>query len=151
MQWHANADMSMLALQSGNDTSNRPSSRKSLDVSALHGISPRSLDVSRRSLDIEMGRPTGNTPPLPNGAQNPANAGLPFIPVTLVYRHLRYFVPLPAAMKKNAGKGQEKPKRLELLKDISGFAAPGVLTALMGGSGAGKVGLIFDRMLYFMM
>lgn len=30
------------------------------------------------------------------------------------------------------------PQELELLKGITGYALPGSLTALMGGSGAGK-------------
>ena len=31
---------------------------------------------------------------------------------------------------------------LELLKNLTGYAEPGVLTALMGGSGAGKTTLM---------
>ena len=34
------------------------------------------------------------------------------------------------------------PERLELLKGITGYAEPGKLTALMGGSGAGKTTLM---------
>ncbi len=34
------------------------------------------------------------------------------------------------------------PEKLELLKGITGFAEPGSLTALMGGSGAGKTTLM---------
>jgi ABC-type multidrug transport system ATPase subunit len=36
------------------------------------------------------------------------------------------------------GSPADTPKELELLKGITGFAEPGKLTALMGGSGAGK-------------
>lgn len=54
-----------------------------------------------------------------------------------VYRSLQYFVPMPGKQKKD---GAGKKERLELLKTISGCAVPGQLTALMGGSGAGKVG-----------
>ena len=53
-----------------------------------------------------------------------------------VYRNLQYFVPLPGKHKKDES---GKKARLELLKSISGSAVPGQLTALMGGSGAGKV------------
>jgi hypothetical protein len=35
------------------------------------------------------------------------------------------------------GAGAAAPKELELLKGVSGFAVPGKLMALMGGSGAG--------------
>lgn len=55
-----------------------------------------------------------------------------------VYRRLQYFVPLPG--KKQLGE-DGKRLRLELLKGITGVAVPGQLTALMGGSGAGKAGL----------
>jgi hypothetical protein len=53
---------------------------------------------------------------------------LPFVPITLAFQDLHYFVPNPA------GSGE-----LELLKGIYGVFRPGVLTALMGASGAGKV------------
>ena len=56
--------------------------------------------------------------------------------VMQVYRRIQYFVPMPG--KKQVGE-DGKRARLELLKGISGCAVPGQLTALMGGSGAGKV------------
>eukprot|EP00884_Botryococcus_braunii_P019076 jgi/Botrbrau1/5852/Bobra.0366s0033.1 len=67
--------------------------------------------------------------------------GLPFEPITLIFRELRYFVPMPKAAKKSLP-GNRRRDRLELLKGISAFVAPGVLTALMGGSGAGKTTLM---------
>ena len=56
-----------------------------------------------------------------------------------MYHHLQYFVPMPGKKKKD---GSGKKQRLELLKDISGVTVPGQLTALVGGSGAGKVILL---------
>jgi ABC-type multidrug transport system ATPase subunit len=56
---------------------------------------------------------------------------LPFEPVTLAFKDLKYFVPNPA------GSGE-----LQLLHNISGAFQPGVLTALMGASGAGKTTLM---------
>ena len=56
-------------------------------------------------------------------------SALPFVPVTLAWRNINYSV--------EVGKGKEKHER-RLLCDISGFAAPGRMTALMGSSGAGK-------------
>jgi ABC-type multidrug transport system ATPase subunit len=56
---------------------------------------------------------------------------LPFQPITLTFKDLHYYVPNPA------GSGE-----LELLKGISGSFRPGVLTALMGASGAGKTTLM---------
>ncbi|BDA47962.1 ABC transporter G family member 36 [Coccomyxa sp. Obi] len=66
-------------------------------------------------------------------------SSLPFTPITLVYRDLQYFVAMPG--KKQVGE-DGKRKRLELLKPMSGAAVPGQLTALMGGSGAGKTTLM---------
>ena len=55
---------------------------------------------------------------------------LPFVPVTLAWQNINYSV--------EVGAGKDKHSR-QLLCDISGFAAPGKMTALMGSSGAGKV------------
>ncbi|RHY86960.1 hypothetical protein DYB37_011229 [Aphanomyces astaci] len=55
-----------------------------------------------------------------------------FIPVTLAFQNLHYFVPNPT-------KGEPD---LELLKGVSGYALPGTVTALMGSSGAGKTTLM---------
>ena len=52
----------------------------------------------------------------------------------------RYFVPNPSFGVKGAP--ADAPKDLELLKGITGWAQPGQLTALMGGSGAGKTTLM---------
>ena len=46
---------------------------------------------------------------------------------TFIWKHIQYDVPV--------GGGQNR----RLLDDVSGFVAPGKLTALMGESGAGKV------------
>ena len=60
-----------------------------------------------------------------------------------MYRNLQYFVSMPGKHKKDES---GKRPRLELLKSISGAAVPGQLTALMGGSGAGKVWLPWKTM-----
>ncbi|KAG1677139.1 hypothetical protein FOA52_000945 [Chlamydomonas sp. UWO 241] len=62
---------------------------------------------------------------------------IPFEPITLVWQNLQYFVPNPSV-----GKTPDAPAELELLKSITGWAKPGELTALMGGSGAGKTTLM---------
>ncbi|KAG5183352.1 ABC-2 type transporter-domain-containing protein [Tribonema minus] len=54
-----------------------------------------------------------------------------FTPVTLAFKDVRYSVPHPS------GEGS-----LELLKNVSGHAKPGTMTALMGSSGAGKTTLL---------
>lgn len=60
-------------------------------------------------------------------------SALPFVPVTLAWKNINYSV--------EVGKGKDKHER-RLLCDISGFAAPGRMTALMGSSGAGKTTLM---------
>uniref|UniRef100_H3H672 ABC transporter domain-containing protein n=1 Tax=Phytophthora ramorum TaxID=164328 RepID=H3H672_PHYRM len=55
-----------------------------------------------------------------------------FVPVTVAFQDLHYYVPNP-----------KNPKEtLELLKGIDGYALPGSVTALMGSSGAGKTTLM---------
>ncbi|KAK4487149.1 hypothetical protein RD792_006464 [Penstemon davidsonii] len=63
---------------------------------------------------------------------------LPFTPLSLAFDHVNYFVNMPAEMKKQG----IKETRLQLLRDISGAFRPGVLTALVGVSGAGKTTLM---------
>ncbi|KAH6766895.1 pleiotropic drug resistance 11 [Perilla frutescens var. hirtella] len=64
---------------------------------------------------------------------------LPFTPLSLAFDHVNYYVDMPAEMKKTAGIDET---RLQLLRDVSGAFRPGVLTALVGVSGAGKTTLM---------
>ncbi|KAL5579867.1 hypothetical protein UlMin_012309 [Ulmus minor] len=63
---------------------------------------------------------------------------LPFQPLSLAFSHVNYSVDMPAEMK---GQGIDET-RLHLLRDVSGAFRPGVLTALVGVSGAGKTTLM---------
>ncbi|KAK2418391.1 pleiotropic drug resistance protein [Trifolium repens] len=63
---------------------------------------------------------------------------LPFQPLSLAFNHLNYYVDMPAEMK-SQGINED---RLQLLHDFSGAFRPGILTALMGVSGAGKTTLM---------
>ncbi|KAI3454015.1 hypothetical protein Pfo_010678 [Paulownia fortunei] len=63
---------------------------------------------------------------------------LPFEPHSLTFDDIRYSVDMPQEMK---AQGATEDK-LELLKGVSGAFRPGVLTALIGVSGAGKTTLM---------
>ncbi|KAJ8640592.1 hypothetical protein MRB53_017286 [Persea americana] len=63
---------------------------------------------------------------------------LPFVPLSLTFDNIKYSVDMPQEMK---AKGMQDD-RLVLLKGLSGAFRPGVLTALMGVSGAGKTTLM---------
>lgn len=63
---------------------------------------------------------------------------LPFQPLSLVFNHVNYYVDMPMEMKRQG----ILEDRLQLLRDVSGAFRPGVLTALVGVSGAGKTTLM---------
>ncbi|KAL7612639.1 hypothetical protein Lser_V15G05457 [Lactuca serriola] len=63
---------------------------------------------------------------------------LPFRPLSLAFNHVNYTIDMPNEMK---GRGGESG-RLQLLRDVSGAFRPGILTALVGVSGAGKTTLM---------
>ncbi|KAH7845281.1 hypothetical protein Vadar_000300 [Vaccinium darrowii] len=63
---------------------------------------------------------------------------LPFEPLSITFNDIKFAVDMPQEMK---SKGIQED-RLELLKGVSGSFRPGVLTALMGVSGAGKTTLM---------
>ncbi|XP_059597445.1 pleiotropic drug resistance protein 2 [Vitis vinifera] len=63
---------------------------------------------------------------------------LPFQPLSLAFEHVNYYVDMPAEMK---SQGIEVD-RLQLLWDASGAFRPGILTALVGVSSAGKTTLM---------
>ncbi|KAI3434296.1 uncharacterized protein J3R85_006768 [Psidium guajava] len=63
---------------------------------------------------------------------------LPFQPLTMTFHDINYFVDMPKAMR-----SQGIPEsKLQLLSKVSGVFSPGVLTALVGSSGAGKTTLM---------
>ncbi|XP_057823291.2 pleiotropic drug resistance protein 1 [Cryptomeria japonica] len=63
---------------------------------------------------------------------------LPFQPLAMAFDNINYYVDMPAEMKIQG----VTEDRLQLLKGISGSFRPGVLTCLMGVSGAGKTTLM---------
>ncbi|KAL5976776.1 transcription factor [Asimina triloba] len=63
---------------------------------------------------------------------------LPFTPLAMSFDEVNYYVDMPAEMKQQ-GVAED---RLQLLRGVTGAFRPGVLTALMGVSGAGKTTLM---------
>ncbi|KAK9811201.1 hypothetical protein WJX73_009709 [Symbiochloris irregularis] len=62
---------------------------------------------------------------------------LPMQPITLAFKDINYFVDAPASSQLPKGS-----KELQLLHNITGCFRPGVMTALMGATGAGKTTLM---------
>ncbi|KAG6418325.1 hypothetical protein SASPL_120528 [Salvia splendens] len=63
---------------------------------------------------------------------------LPFTPLSMSFDSVNYFVDMPPEMREQG----VTEDRLQLLRDVTGAFRPGVLTALMGVSGAGKTTLM---------
>ncbi|KAF7135655.1 hypothetical protein RHSIM_Rhsim08G0079000 [Rhododendron simsii] len=63
---------------------------------------------------------------------------LAFEPMTITFNNVQYFINAP----KKTGEHESKTERVQLLKDVTGTFRDGVLTALMGASGAGKTTLM---------
>ncbi|GLJ08413.1 hypothetical protein SUGI_0088240 [Cryptomeria japonica] len=63
---------------------------------------------------------------------------LPFKPLTMSFSNIQYFVDMPQEITQQG----VTDKRLQLLQDVTGVFRPGILTALMGVSGAGKTTLM---------
>ncbi|XVF05337.1 hypothetical protein REPUB_Repub05bG0163600 [Reevesia pubescens] len=63
---------------------------------------------------------------------------LPFQPLAMTFHNVNYYVDMPKEM---IAQGIPE-RRLQLLSNVSGVFTPGVLTALVGSSGAGKTTLM---------
>ncbi|KAL5582398.1 hypothetical protein UlMin_014840 [Ulmus minor] len=66
------------------------------------------------------------------------NLVLPIEPITISFDKVQYFVETPKKLREQGF----PERRLQLLQDITGSFRPGILTALMGVSGAGKTTLM---------
>jgi ABC-type multidrug transport system ATPase subunit len=88
--------------------------------------------------------------PLSEGAceAKPKDKAAPvkFDPISLVCRDVKYYVPDPSGGSSpgvvKGSRDKDIEGKLQLLKGIDFYAEPGKLTALMGGSGAGKTTLM---------
>ncbi|KAH0996901.1 hypothetical protein GBA52_020765 [Prunus armeniaca] len=91
-------------------------------------------------IDMQVRNAQGSTSSNVNVASGQAKRGMvmPFQPLSLAFNHVNYYVDMPVEMK---SEGIEET-RLQLLRDVSGAFRPGILTALVGVSGAGKTTLM---------
>ncbi|KAB1199716.1 Pleiotropic drug resistance protein 2 [Morella rubra] len=121
----------------------------------------RQLTSSIEGLDMSVGNAQGSN----NSVHSKRGMVLPFLPLSLSFNHVNYYVDMPELLdillqsdliaggrfRLNFQKLVEFSRdtesrvddtRLQLLRDVSGAFRPGILTALVGVSGAGKTTLM---------
>ncbi|KAF7814222.1 ABC transporter G family member 36-like [Senna tora] len=97
---------------------------------AMQRMSSRTNPTQLRNVDSNIESATGVAPK--------KGMILPFQPLAMSFDDVNYYVDMPAEMK-DQGVTED---RLQLLKGVTSAFRPGVLTALMGVSGAGKTTLM---------
>ncbi|XP_004508092.1 pleiotropic drug resistance protein 3-like isoform X2 [Cicer arietinum] len=89
------------------------------------------VELKNKSVAVDISHTSKET-------QSTGKMVLPFEPLSIAFKDVQYFVDTPPEMKKHGS----NEKNLQLLCDITGAFRPGILTALMGVSGAGKTTLM---------
>ncbi|TMW95972.1 hypothetical protein EJD97_008115 [Solanum chilense] len=110
-----------------------------LALAILNPIRKSGAVVSPEAVGADGGSKTSES----NGDPEPAMTKkkgmiLPFQPLAMTFHNVKYFVDMPKEM---SSEGISE-KKLQLLSSVSGVFSPGVLTALVGSSGAGKTTLM---------
>lgn len=104
-----------------------------MDGYMLHSQTPSTTSEGGGGMTISEGR--GGVPVVESEPDLllaiPQEGRSGFVPVTLAFQDLWFSVPV-------AGREEE----VDLLKNVSGFALPGTMTALLGDQGAGKTTLL---------
>ncbi|KAG6546835.1 hypothetical protein Mapa_011688 [Marchantia paleacea] len=125
---------------------------RSLSASVGHGKSRRSFTISETERHHhtaeEGGVQMSHRTSLPresfesrdslNGVTAKRGMILPFKPLAISFSDVKYYVDMPAEMRQQGA----TESKLQLLRGITGAFRPGVLTALVGVSGAGKTTLM---------
>ncbi|KAI4381898.1 hypothetical protein MLD38_007920 [Melastoma candidum] len=97
------------------------------------------LGIGRRAHgEVELSRKMGQATTNISGVSPRRGMVLPFMPLAMSFDEVNYYVDMPTEMKEQG----VTEGRLKLLREVTGAFRPGVLTALMGVSGAGKTTLM---------
>lgn len=110
-------------------------------LSANDGNNTREMAIQRMSSRTSangLNRNGDSNLEAANGVAPKRGMVLPFSPLAMSFDSVNYFVDMPAEMKEQG----VTEDRLQLLREVTGAFRPGVLTALMGVSGAGKTTLM---------
>ncbi|GLJ08416.1 hypothetical protein SUGI_0088300 [Cryptomeria japonica] len=94
----------------------------------MHQMNMRSIKTEITSTDLDV----------ETGVLKKRGMVLPFKRLAMSFVGVNYFVDMPPEMKEQG----ETEDKLQLLRNVTGAFRPGVLTALMGVSGAGKTTLM---------
>ncbi|KAF4399195.1 hypothetical protein G4B88_022278 [Cannabis sativa] len=119
--------------------SNKESMNRSL--STADGNNTREMAIRRmasRSNPNGLSRNGDSNLEEANGVAPKRGMVLPFTPLAMSFDCVNYFVDMPPEMREQG----VTEDRLQLLREVTGAFRPGVLTALMGVSGAGKTTLM---------
>ncbi|XP_037467333.1 ABC transporter G family member 41-like [Triticum dicoccoides] len=113
-------------------TVKNPSSRAIISCDKITAFGGRNQDK-----DAENGGPNlhAETSLIPNST---GRMVLPFTPLTISFQDVNYYVDTPAEMRENG----YTERKLQLIYNITGAFQPGVLSALMGVTRAGKTTLL---------
>ncbi|KAF3450694.1 hypothetical protein FNV43_RR06783 [Rhamnella rubrinervis] len=122
----------------------RPVSKKDTifrSLSAADGNNSREMAIRRMSSRTNtngLSRNGDSALEAANGVAPKRGMVLPFTPLAMSFDCVSYYVDMPAEMREQG----VTEDRLQLLREVTGAFRPGVLTALMGVSGAGKTTLM---------
>ncbi|KAJ3686419.1 hypothetical protein LUZ61_015583 [Rhynchospora tenuis] len=109
-------------------------SSKRREMRTFHSLSQSMTGGSSTGRVLDMSQSMDSN----NGMANKRGMVLPFVPLSMSFDSVNYYVDMPPEMKREG----VKEDRLQLLSGVTGAFQPGVLTALMGVSGAGKTTLM---------